>query len=629
MTATAADDLSAAAVERTTGRQKRVVGSIGPNGGWGTPNEEDSMGRMVRVGAVAAVMSLALASVAGAAGAVSRTGATAGAAAVSDYVVLVASGSSSTEAAKVVRAAGGTVDATNEAVGVLKVSTANPSFVNQVSASKAIEGAARDRVIGRVPTSPRPAGEIERLDAERASAASKARAAAATAGHRAGPAGGHTRPADPLTPLQWDMDAIGAPQAHNVLMGDHRTRVGIMDTGIDGTHPDIAPNFDARLSRNFTVDIPLIDGPCEVPSCVDPNNVDDDGHGTHVAGTIGSPRNGIGIEGVAPGVDLVNVRAGQDSGYFFIGPFVDAMTYAGDIGLDVVNMSFYIDPWLYNCRSNPADSPEAQIEQRTIISATQRAINYAHRKGVTLISAMGNEHTDLGNPTFDDTSPDFPPGAAYDRDVDNSCLSMPTEANYVIGVTSTGPSGRKAYYSNFGVEQAEVAAPGGDYRDYFGTPDYATPENLVLAPYPEAVGRANGDIDDSGEPTTDFVVKDCTAGPCSYYQYLQGTSMAAPHAVGVAALLVARYGFGFGARFGLPPAFTEALLYRSANPTACPDPATFVYPGLSAVYTATCTGTPALNGFFGHGEVNALNAVLGVPGHANSSGADLLGSLVP
>ena len=67
--------------------------------------------------------------------------------------------------------------------------------------------------------------------------------------------------------------------------------------------------------------------------------------------------NGLGIAGVAPSVDIVNLRAGQDSGYFFLQPTVDALTYAGDHGIDVVNMSFYIDPWLYNCAANPADSP--------------------------------------------------------------------------------------------------------------------------------------------------------------------------------------------------------------------------------------------------------------------------------
>ena len=82
-------------------------------------------------------------------------------------------------------------------------------------------------------------------------------------------------------------------------------------------------------------------------------NEDDDGHGTHVASTIGSPINGIGMAGVAPKVNLVNIRAGQDSGFFFLQPTVDALTYAGKVGIDVVNMSFYIDPWLFNCTAQP------------------------------------------------------------------------------------------------------------------------------------------------------------------------------------------------------------------------------------------------------------------------------------
>ena len=130
------------------------------------------------------------------------------------------------------------------------------------------------------------------------------------------------------------MQLIGATPtgsyAHD--QGSHAVRVGIMDTGVDGKHPDIAPNFDRFLSRNFTVDNSepgIDDGPCEHPSCVDPNDEDDDGHGTHVASTIGSPLNGIGMAGVAPKVDLVNIRAGQDSGFFLLQPTVDALTYAG------------------------------------------------------------------------------------------------------------------------------------------------------------------------------------------------------------------------------------------------------------------------------------------------------------
>ena len=117
------------------------------------------------------------------------------------------------------------------------------------------------------------------------------------------------------------------------------------------------------------------------------------------------------MAGVAPEVTLVNLRAGQDSGYFFLSATVDALTYAGDNGIDVVNMSFFIDPWLYNCRSNPADSPEEQLEQATIIDATQRALTYARDHGVTLVAALGNGHEDLGLEVKADlTSPDFPPG---------------------------------------------------------------------------------------------------------------------------------------------------------------------------------------------------------------------------
>ncbi len=108
---------------------------------------------------------------------------------------------------------------------------------------------------------------------------------------------------DPLSSLQWDMDVIDAPAAHATQSGDDRVLVGIIDTGLDASHPDIAPNFNADLSRNFTLDIPLIDGACnEEPDgrCTDPADVDEGGHGTHVGSTVAAPRNGIGIVGVAP-----------------------------------------------------------------------------------------------------------------------------------------------------------------------------------------------------------------------------------------------------------------------------------------------------------------------------------------
>jgi subtilisin family serine protease len=390
--------------------------------------------------------------------------------------------------------------------------------------------------------------------------------------------------------------------------------VGIIDTGVDGTHPDIAPNFDTALSRNFTVDDPTIDGACDTDpdkSCNDPANTDENGHGTHVAGTIGAALNGIGMAGVAPKVDLVNVRAGQDSGYFFLGPTLDALTYAGDNGIDVVNMSFYIDPWLYNCTANPADSPQEQRDQKLIIEATQRAIDYARAKGVTTIAAEGNQFTDLGHPTSDATSPDYPPTAPRQRTVDNSCLSVPTETTGVIAVSALGRSvnaqpGRKSYYSSYGIEQTDVSAPGGDSR--VSNPSAPTPADEILAPMPLALAQASG-LNPDGTPKSPFVVSDCHTGTCAYYQYLQGTSMASPHAVGVAALAVAQYGKKDRQNGGLTlsPQRVEQLLRGTATKTPCPNPPTVTYH--DPKYTATCEGTPQHNGFYGDGIVSASGIV--------------------
>lgn len=62
-----------------------------------------------------------------------------------------------------------------------------------------------------------------------------------------------------------------------------------------------------------------------------------------------------------------------------------------------------------------------------IIDLTQRAVDYARARGVTFIAAAGNSATNLGNPTLDDTNPDYPPGSEYPRVVTNFCLDVPTE----------------------------------------------------------------------------------------------------------------------------------------------------------------------------------------------------------
>jgi subtilisin family serine protease len=489
-------------------------------------------------------------------------------------------------------------------------------FEDAVEARDGVVGATRNQSVGT--SEP---GMPHRYAEERPTIALRASARASAGDDAAVDSAGAAAPgAEPLAGRQWDMAMIGAtPDGAHAQATGLGVDVGIIDTGIDASHPDIAPNFDALRSRNFVVDMPELDGPCETPTCVDPVGADDRGHGTHIAGIVAAARDGLGIAGVAPDARLVNLRAGQDGGYFFLYETLDALTAAGDLGLDVVNMSFYVDPWLYNCdsaddyvRGGPA-TDAAIAEQALTRRLVGDALQYAHDRGVTLVAAAGNEHADLAAPERSDPFSPGPGGGAGHRVVRRECLDMPSEGPHVLNVSSVGPSGTKADYSNYGLGAIDVAGPGGWVRDLVGTPRYQQPENLVLSTYPVAAAIAQGLADAAGRPVDPYSVRDCdAAGRCGFYTYLQGTSMAAPHVVGVAALIVQRYGAGDAlSGYSLPPDEVERILAATAADHACPPGGTEVYTdeGRPADWNAACQGTLDVNGFYGVGIANAANAV--------------------
>jgi subtilisin family serine protease len=389
---------------------------------------------------------------------------------------------------------------------------------------------------------------------------------------------------EPLSACQWDMRAIDATSAGSYAVNRGQgARIGDIDTGIDLTNSDIMPNVDVAASCVFLyADTPTAN-PAEQVTRGDCSNKgalqDLAGHGTHTAGIMAAPINGMGVSGVAPEAKIVVLKAGTEQGYFFTQSVVDALHYAGDQHLDVVNMSFFADPWLFNCRNDQ--------EQKAIIQAISAAARYAQQRGVLLVAAAGNDGIDLSHPIEDEISPDFPPGAAVTRPVNNSCVVLPTELPGVVVVTATGAQNLLAWYSTYG-NATDVTAPGGSR---FQTPTFDPSRGRVLSTY----SATASDLAD--EAALGRLVQDQNG---NYYAWLNGTSMAAPHVAGVAALIRA-------AHPGMPQAAVAALLRSTATAQPCPaalDPGVEFFEAPVQI----CSGGTGNNNFYGKGLVNALAA---------------------
>ena len=327
---------------------------------------------------------------------------------------------------------------------------------------------------------------------------------------------------------QWNLRAVFAPEAWAAgHLGSRDVVVAILDTGIDYANPDLVGLVDLGRSISLVPEDVTRHYPGRLPFS------DLFQHGTFVASIVAS--NAQRVAGVNRYVTLLAVKIADSTGLQTTASLLlSGIVYATDQGADVINISNGLE---FNKSANPG-----------IVAAFQRAVNYAFRKGALLVSVPFNDAADL--------------------DHNGDLVRLPCEAANAICVAATGPTGAAgvngpwqnvdapAWYTAFGRSAVDVAAPGG-----------AGPPPTVNVWLPCTT-----------TPTQTTGRPDCRAGLAITHS--RGTSFAAPHVAGLAALLVAQLGHG-------NPALIRARILQSADDL----------------------GQPGTDPYYGKGRINIARAL--------------------
>lgn len=306
--------------------------------------------------------------------------------------------------------------------------------------------------------------------------------------------------------LQWNVKAIEAPAAWAAGFTGLGVRVAVLDGGIHSTHQDLDGNLDVAHSASF------------VPGFAFNQDVGTFWHGTHVAGIIAAEDNALGTIGVAPGATIIGVKVLHNGSGSF-GQVINGILYAstpideGGGGADIINMS------LGATFARGGGNTGAGL----LVAALNKAVNFASSNGVLVVTSAGN--------------------SALDLDHTGNVITVPAMSGSAIAVSATGPVGyaigfpngatnfrQAATYTNFGNSLVFVAAPGGNDVLFGTAPICSIPRT------------------DAGNVTNfcwvfDFVLSTSRGAGASTtsYSFAEGTSMAAPAAAGVAALIKERF----------------------------------------------------------------------------------------